>query len=98
MGAAPTFRAARGGQRGLSSPFDPHRTSWNSMKAPQSLCRANVFWFDPSLYLAPRLNEQLVDQYRVGVLEMGDESLAVTVQLLLAQSAGTDHLVMQDIQ
>ena len=43
----------------------------------------NVLLLRRTLFLSPRLNKQLVDQQRIGVLEMSDESFSVIAQLLL---------------
>ena len=51
-----------------------------------------------ALFLSPRLNKQLVDQQRIGVLEMIDESFPVVTQLPLRQYTGTDHLVVQNLE
>lgn len=43
----------------------------------------NVVLLRRTLFLSPRLNKQHVDQQRIGVLEMSDESFCVIAQLLL---------------
>src|SRR5215469_3970116 len=50
------------------------------------------------LFLSPRLNEQLVDQKRVGVLQMIDESSPVLAQLRFRQDAGVNDLLVQHIK
>jgi hypothetical protein len=50
-----------------------------------------------ALFLSPRLNEQLVDQKRVGVLQMIDESSPVLAQYF-RQDAGVNDLLVQHIK
>ena len=51
-----------------------------------------------ALFLSPRLNKQPVNQQRIGVLEMIDESFPVVAQLFLCQYTGTDYLVVQNLE
>ena len=50
-----------------------------------------------ALFLSPRLNQQLVDQKRVGVLQMIDESSPVLAQYF-RQDAGVNDLLVQHIK
>jgi hypothetical protein len=52
----------------------------------------------PRLFLPPCLDEQLVDQQRVGVLQVGNEGFPMSGQLLLSQNTSVEHLVVHHIE